>query len=285
MPNYFWFLLLILFSLAILFYTLYKKRDPMVMVQWFFLAGLSYVFELITLVYLNGYTYHPHLLPKGFADSIIGSIASQGLSVPITGAFIAAFDLGWIWILLISLLFVGTEILFLFLNLYEHQWWSIYLTAVMLPLSFWLSRKWYQLLKARYHPLVWFTTLYFCIFCLTVTIVWFISTVFYQYQMVYGWFIDAVRDHTAVNGTYYLVTSFVYTVILFLDGQYKKQAFLLILIILSDFFLYLDGILQITSPSWSILYFPVMHLLVLVLYTYANRWLLGYQYQRIRSHS
>ncbi|MDQ0058771.1 hypothetical protein [Paenibacillus harenae] len=106
------------------------------------LSAIAPYFENVILHVLHSYEYYPGILKNPYHDLSLGAYLSQVYYVSSAAFFIAAFQLRFGWILLISAMFVGIEYGFLALGIYKLIWWHPSYTGVDLPVYFWISKKW-----------------------------------------------------------------------------------------------------------------------------------------------
>jgi hypothetical protein len=156
MSNIFWYYCVAVIGLALILYTLYKKKNILDLCS-FFLAAVSfaYLLEVVGLFVFRSYDYIPGLYDDPIAESIYGHLVCNGF---FWGGFLllsAAFSLRFYWILVISAFFMAVEVFFLKKGLYIHHWWKLYYTGIsvmlLLPITkkwlFWVSQKKYRLLR------------------------------------------------------------------------------------------------------------------------------------------
>jgi hypothetical protein len=147
MQGYYWYLALVVLSIMIIAITYWKSRNKLISILLFGVAGLSYLIENIILIWLKAYVYYPGFIQDKLADSILGAIVSDLFSLPSTAVLIAVFQLNWVWIILISGMFAGVEMLFLKLGIYKHYWWKTYYTFISLIFFYTLIKKWFHWLN------------------------------------------------------------------------------------------------------------------------------------------
>lgn len=128
-----------------------EKKKNIVDLVAFYLMSItpSYFGELIILGIFKGYSYKPGIFSDYFADDINGHILTNAglwcaLAVPV-----GAFQLGYRWMFLIAISFMGIEELFIAFGLYEHYWWKTYLTGLAVFPFYIITRKWYSLLNEK----------------------------------------------------------------------------------------------------------------------------------------
>ncbi|MTH54315.1 hypothetical protein GKZ89_12965 [Bacillus mangrovi] len=255
MPNLFWYILLLGFS--ILVYAAGSRKEPALFLPlWLFNSGLSYLFELIVYVVFNCYTYKPEVFDDSFTDSTFGSIFSQGMSVPVAAAFCSVFRIRLTGVLLFSLFFSSVEIWFLHMDIYEHTWWRTSYTFLLIPVLFYLSRFWYSLLQKR-KPAVLLLTHLFSMITISITVTWLLYVINPVIVFKTGWFEEASRDHTFVNALYSIVSSLLYTAAAYLSRMIYKGCCLAALIVL-DLILIMQGTLQMKSNE-DLFFLLLMH--------------------------
>lgn len=258
-PNYWWYLLLFICSAIFFTVSFWKNNNRKRLLQtFFFIAGLSYLFDFIVLVLFNGYQYKPNLVKPLWFDSSFGSIFSQGIAVPVAAMTIVSFNLGFIWILILSIFFIGIEELFLTLKIYEQHWWKTYYTGIFLVGGFYLSKKWFELLRFP-STMTKFVTMYMtlCVYSnsLRFAMVLLFSTHFYSV----GWFPDSIRDHIAANALFLFILMFpITTVIVYRYNWRWIFTFLALEWIVTQTFVRFN-ILNV-APFWKVSYFVLISL-------------------------
>ncbi|MGD6817464.1 hypothetical protein ACQCVE_10410 [Metabacillus sp. 113a] len=234
MPNFFWYLLLFIFT-GLMLYSAGIKDKKRAIVLWLFNSGLSYLFELVVYVMYNCYLYKPDVFKDPFVDSTFGSIFSQGLSVPAAATVAALFKSGAASILIFSYIFSAIEVLFLHLDIYEHVWWKTSYTFFFIPVLFSISKLWYWLLKkGRIQTL--FITHYVCMITLSTTITWLLFAIRPTVLFHFGLFEEPSRDHTFANAIYFIAVSLFYSIFAFTKWKTLKLL-LFILLLAADYLL------------------------------------------------
>lgn len=197
MANYIPYLLLTVISIGVLLWIFISTKDLSYLVYYFLIAGLAYVFEYIILILMNSYTYKPGLVSIGIYDSILGDLSSQAFSVPAAAILVTVYQVRLKGVLSLVILFIGIEKLFLYLNIYEHNWWRTYYTGIFLFLTFFLSKWFYRMIMKV--TLLRFVALFFSvIFFLSNGMFMLFLTVPEVYFKV-GWFENVYRDNIAFS--------------------------------------------------------------------------------------
>jgi len=263
--NSYWYLGLAVSSAALLVYIFFKTRNPRIMLLFWAMVGLGYIIETVIYVFLGSYQYYPKLLTnKSYFDSNLGSVASNALSLPVIAASLSAFSLNWLWILLFTGFFTGIEWLFLELNIYEHNWWRLWFTALGLPVYFafakWIYRRMYRPLRGMARALL----LYLITGAISGTLVIGPIILFSNRMYTPGWFPDPGHDTTAFSAVYYLGISLFLVIVVtrYWKHPFNQYLFALICLLSVDLVLKAAGIQQ-SLAWWDEGYFVVSQLAVL----------------------
>ncbi|HEX9063051.1 MAG TPA: hypothetical protein VF941_22995, partial [Clostridia bacterium] len=122
--NSYYYLGLSIISLLLLIFICYRKGTIQSLLLSLILVQLAYLGETVIYIFFGSYQYYPKLIKyNSYYDSNMGALTSNLLAVPVLAAFIAAFELNWIWILFFTGLLAGIEWLFVSLHIYELHWW------------------------------------------------------------------------------------------------------------------------------------------------------------------
>jgi hypothetical protein len=165
MPNRYWYYALVVVGIGAAVITMYRKRKeiPIAAMITFYLAAMSItmLLEVFVLVIWEAYVYKPQVFSDAYKDSICGHLLANSTLYPGTALLVGAFALRYRWILLISLFYTLVEVLFLRLDLYEHRWWQLYMTAGGAFLFHCAAKIWYRKLRVPAYNLPWYITFYF----------------------------------------------------------------------------------------------------------------------------
>ncbi|AZN41304.1 hypothetical protein [Paenibacillus albus] len=248
MSNYIPYLVLIIASLLILTIMMIREWKSIIIVSHLSYAGMSYVFEVIILIVLEGYTYSPGLLKNSYLDSMFGATVSNFCTVPAIAILIAYYQLRLRWIIIAAVFLGGVDVLFVYLNIYQHLWWSSSYTVVTLVFFFWFSRMWMiKVLKGN--RVFQYITLLMYTFCIT-------DSVFFMY-ILSGWrryhlglYKNPLRDDVMLT----VIMSFCITLILvntvFWSKKHRFTVFGCICIGFAQYFLYKTGHLSLYVAPW-----------------------------------
>jgi hypothetical protein len=158
--NRYPFIFLIIIHVCMLIYTFYKCKDRKRIITLLLSnIGMAYIFEYIAFNILQSYTYKPNFLKIKALDNTIGAILSQAIFVPITALFITTFKLGWKAKLFFSFYFFIIEKVFIYLGIFNTNWWRTIYTATLTPCYFYLSDVWDKHLQ-KGTPIVLFLSLF-----------------------------------------------------------------------------------------------------------------------------
>ncbi len=154
MQNLFWYIGLAVVGVVCAAYAIFMKRNvykvSTLVVFYLFSAGLSWLGEFIVLGIFNSYAYKTGLFANPWAQNLLGHLILNTSLYPAAATVMAAYSLRHGWVSLVAALFILIEYLFIKINLYEHHWWTYYMTviAVIIYLSF--SRIWFvKMIKNR----------------------------------------------------------------------------------------------------------------------------------------
>ncbi|MDL4843126.1 hypothetical protein [Aquibacillus rhizosphaerae] len=267
MPNYVWFLFLFIISLAIFIITIKKLSDRERLIQTFlYISGIAYIVDYVVLIVFNSYQYKPGLSESLWFDSTFGSIFSQGILVPTVAMAIAGFHLNFLWIILISVGFMGIEELFLAVDVYEHHWWKTWYTGFLLLIGFYLAKNWYQSLQkpSIFTQLV---TIYMAICFYVTTLRFFMVMQFSTHYYSVGWFSNPLRDHIAGNALILFIWMIPVTIVVTVWFRWYSVLILLASEWIIDHLLIKYGYMHI-APFWHVYYFVIILLVSVLLFRF-----------------
>ncbi|WP_421385084.1 hypothetical protein ACOJQI_10055 [Bacillus salacetis] len=269
LPNFVWYILLSLLSLFLLIYTFIIKRKEFkkVLSVYMFISGLSFIVDFIILVCFKAYTYNPEILESEWFDSIMGSFTSQAIAVPAAAVFLTAFQLGWQWIFLFTAILTGIELFFLNIDIYKQYWWSTVYTAVLLPIGFRLSQKWYHALSDP-KKIVELSTIYLGLNTYAQSLKFFLVVSFSSHQYQVGLFSDPLRDSIFGNSIYLLIITVIMSLIIVFCFKWYIAVILIVLEWAVTKWLEVSGILKL-APHWNTGYFSLLFVATLLLF----RWI------------
>lgn len=209
-----WYIILAMLCIVLIAYTIWKKRDIKLLLLLLFMTGIASYFENIVFLYFQSYEYYPHIMEIPYYDNLLGAYISQYISVSSIAVFIAAFNLGYIWFVFFSAMFMGIEYAFLALGIYKVNWWHPSYTFVGLLIYFWFSKKWYTLFKDGIAGYLRLLTLAIMNYALSADIM-VIPVILGHYNFAFNWFSDPARVTLAVIVIYMLIRGFMAALVCF----------------------------------------------------------------------
>jgi hypothetical protein len=271
-PNYFLFILLTICSALVFVFTIYKTKQKYIIAHFLVMSGLAFVLEYFVLILGNGYEYHPDFIDNSFYDSLLGSLVSQAVAIPIAATVIAAFGLRIIAIIAISLAFVGIEMYFIHLGIYEQYWWKTEYTGILLPLYFLFGKFWLIVLQNVRNKLVQFPTLYFMTLTINSIILFFLVLLLKTHQLNVNWYDNPARDHIAANSIYIIILSAVFTLLIVIRVRWYWYFIVLVSFNIIDHIMLWNGILHI-ADWWHIFYFSILNIVDLIMIYLLNHYI------------
>ncbi|QKS47774.1 hypothetical protein HUB94_25830 (plasmid) [Paenibacillus cellulosilyticus] len=261
MPNAVPYLILIFLSVVTLIYAFYYARTYITLVWFLALAGLIYVFEFVILVLFNSYVYYPKLIDNAYLDSMFGAFVSNFCAVPVAGITIITFRLRFVWFIVSALFFIGVEWLFLRLGIYEHHWWRLSYTFVLIIVFFWLSRYWASQTVLgsklfRYLSMVLFSVS----LCDSLG---FAMSLAGTCAFHIGLFANPTRDDIFVRFLFIMATSLILASTIFITTSLRWITAALAVVTAIQITLYAAGIMRIYISLW--LFYPIFmicHLMI-----------------------
>ncbi|MDD4169917.1 MAG: hypothetical protein PHD36_06650 [Desulfotomaculaceae bacterium] len=101
-----------------------------------------------------------HLDP--FFDSIVGNLFSQ-FSVAATAVLVAVFDLKYYWWFIFAGIYAFIEETFLVLGIYSQNWYQTWMTIILFPMLFWLTKYLYARIIQDPKPLLYYIYTFFAL--------------------------------------------------------------------------------------------------------------------------
>jgi hypothetical protein len=166
-------------------------------------------------------------------------------------------------------MFVGIEYLFLSLGIYKLNWWRPEYTAVGLVIYFWMAKKWYRFLLQPSSRFMRWSSL-FCMNYGNYALIMAIPTILERFQLVGGWFDNAVRDTIAVIIIILLVRSAVTATLCFCRAHWAILAFIPVLF-LAGYLVLIKLNIFVYKSLWVVGLFSASDIAVLLFCYYFNR--------------
>jgi hypothetical protein len=269
MESAIWFIALAVLSVLLLVITFWKKKDMKLGALKMSTGGLAAFFENVIFIWLKSYDYNPGILKIRYYDNLLGAYLSQVFYVSSVAVFIAAFNLGFGWMLVFAVMFMGIEYLFLALGIYHLHWWHPSFTGLGLLIYFWLSKKWYSIMLQASSSFLRF----FSLICMNYVIYANLNVIPIltgHYKYVVGWFQSIERDTAFVIVIYCTVRGLITAIVCFFRLHWGYKAFVLILMSASNLILIYQKIF-IYKHLWELAFLPIIDFAVLILCDYFNR--------------
>lgn len=266
MPNFVPYLILIAAALSLLITTIVQRRQYFVVAMHLSFAGMIYLFEVFVLVIFQGYSYHLELMPHSHLDSMIGAVASNLITVPAVGIFIAFHQLRWPWMFAFALLLGGMDVLFVHLDIYRHAWWKSYYSVVTAFLFFWICTRWLQRMKEG-RPVTRYLTSILYTFCVIDSML-FIPMLMGWRRVHFGIYENIERDDVISTVITALCIAFVICNAAYWSDKrrYWPAAWMFVLACLYG--MNRLGYLDVKIPLWL---YALSYLLILVFATWLSR--------------
>lgn len=211
MHNIIWFIVISLLAFLLVVLSLWKGRVPRsrLILVFLLINGISFIFEYVIKILFHSYDYYPNVLSNHWLDSLFGALISQAIIIPSVAMFIVAFQLNVSGIMGFCLLLMGIEELFLWLGIYEHNWWKTVYTGFFVFIGFFIGKWWETKLIDRNAWVDW-VNIFMILTLLSSTIMYLIDVFFHYRLFKAGWFQDPVRDSVALEALFiYLQSIFV----------------------------------------------------------------------------
>ncbi|MGC5326009.1 hypothetical protein [Brevibacillus sp. SYSU BS000544] len=263
--NTYWYLGLGSISLLFLIYLFFKTKNVKTLLLFLAIVGLGYSIEAVIYNFLHSYHYDPNIIKHDrYYDSNAGAFTSNLLSLPVASSYIAIYQLKWIGIACITILFVGIEWLFLELNIYFHNWWKIGYTALGLPVYFAIGKVFYRQLIHPFKKYLNKIILFFITGAISGTLHFLPIMLFSNRYYDIGWFASKSEDTTAFAAMYFLTASLLFVVLVQFHWKHPWSKYVISVCIISIGYLFLigNGILH-SLVWWDLPYYLLLPILVL----------------------
>lgn len=137
--------------------------------------GIVLSFETTILIFLKAYTYYPKIIqnpPLPFDDVLAGNLFSQ-FSVSATALLVTVFNLNYYWFFIFAGIYGIIEESFLALGIYSQNWYQTWMTVILLPVFFLISKKVHMKITQGINPMFYYGFIFLALFPLNiVAITW-----------------------------------------------------------------------------------------------------------------
>ncbi|WP_264806163.1 hypothetical protein [Cytobacillus sp. NCCP-133] len=261
--NLLWFMALVLISLWIMYITYKKTKFRHNLALYFFTMGLAFIMEYIVLILGGAYTYYPRFFSNQWYDDVFGSSISQAFFIPSVLVAIAAFRIPVKWVVLIIVAILGLEEFFLWLGIYEHNWWKSWFTSIILFVSVFVVKWWRNRIEGRGF-FFQFVTIYMTITTIFQGLTFYLTAILKTHHYTLGLFESPYQDHIAFSVFIWLIYAVLLTVIIMRFYRFVWLA----LLFFADFsfhtILIKMEILHVSS-CWHPIYFSLMLIILLMI--------------------
>ncbi len=174
--NTIWYVLLGIVTLVELVFTMIKAQKRKLTFAFFLsVLGITLHYELMILIFFKGYVYYPKIIQNAttpFDDVLSGNLFSQ-FSIAATLLLVTVMNLKYYWYIVFALIYGAIEELFIALGIYTQNWYRTWMTVLILPFAFWLSKKMYMAIIKGVKPIIYYLYVYLGLFPLhIITIIW-----------------------------------------------------------------------------------------------------------------
>ena len=174
--NTIWYVLLGIVTLVELVFTMIKAQKRKLTFAFFLsVLGITLHYELMILIFLKGYTYYPMIIKNAttpFDDVLSGNLFSQ-FAIATTVLLVTVMNLKYYWYIVFALAYGAIEELFISLGVYTQNWYCTWMTVLVLPFAFWISKKMYLAIIKGVKPITYYLYVYLGLFPLhIITIIW-----------------------------------------------------------------------------------------------------------------
>ncbi|SDZ57425.1 hypothetical protein SAMN05421736_11870 [Evansella caseinilytica] len=254
MSNIIWYYGLIAIGVIVAGYTMYRKRNVVDLFTYFlFTTAWTWVGEAVVLFVFNAYAYKPGLYSDPFKENIIGHIIANSSYWAATAIFVMSFQVSYLWIGLISILYMLTEVLFLKVGVYSQHWWPTYVTGIIAFVFMAAMRKWYVILhqtRRKFPRNFVFWTIAWIILQTPTSVLMLFDKLFFRVH----WVENLYRDSTLFSGfLYHVIAAFIVIFFIYVPKNNFWKIAPLIILVISDAILLETGILLFSS-DWKFVY-------------------------------
>ncbi len=249
-----WYYGLIIIGAIISGYTVYRMGNA---ADWFtyflFTTAWTWVGEAVVLFVFNAYAYKPGLYPDPFQENIIGHIIANSALWASTAVLVMVVQPSYLWLGLISVLFMLTEVVFVKTGVYTHYWWQTYMTGIITFGFLVVMRLWYVILhetKRSSPRITVFWTIAWVILQTPTSVLMLFDKQFFRVH----WVENIYRDSTLFSGfLYHVAMAFIVIFFMYVPKNKIWNVVPFFLLVFTDVILLNTGIL-IFHAGWKLIY-------------------------------
>lgn len=263
--------MLIVAAMACLGLAYRKQRTASVFVFFLAAMGVTLIFDYLIYVIGHAYTYRPGFI-QGKYDTYIGALVNSVILSSVA-AFFAAWQLRWIWSIVLAALFAGIELLFLKQGIFVQNWWSTWFTFVTLCFYFPVNKGWWNKLNRWHGASLTFATLVSSVYAVRVPLGIMMYSVLNSRSYHAVWFerhdIDSSACNTAITASLGIAITWLY--LRTRTAPIERKVLSAILVIVCSYvvnqFLVMQGVIRIHS-RWDAVFYITADTLTLLLAFY-----------------
>jgi hypothetical protein len=201
-----------------------------------------------------------------YEDDIIGHLIPNSTVWPATALLVAAFALRLRWIFVITAIYMLLDVLFINLGLYEHNWWSTWMTGVAIFTYCIAMKHWYRKMEDRRY-----IALRYIMFSMILSFLLFepsaLLLLLGKQACSAGWFANMFRDCVTFEFTYHFAIALVCAGFICLPERRIWKLAPFALVITCDFILLEAGILSFYN-GWNFFYLMLTRAISLLLFIF-----------------
>ena len=277
MPNIYWYIGLSIIGIVSTAFAIFSRKHIhnvlTMIVFYFFASGAAWIGEFIVLGLFDSYAYHTGLYESPWAQNLLGHLLLNTTLYPATAVIMAAYTLGFSWVMLVAASFTIIDYLFVNHGLYEHHWWKYYMTFITVIIFLPLTNIAFTMLKNNSSKAMR-TAIYFFVAMLIIhlpaPILLLLGKQYSQISFINNLFPDVYRAAIMINFTYHLAESawLVYFTCILKKWRWAVLPFIISIVFQCAFYKY--GIL-IIHDNWHFVYTLLIYEIFLLAFVLLER--------------
>lgn len=239
--NTIWYVLLGILTFFVLIIAMVKAKNRYQAFAFYLtVLGIVLSFETIILIFLNAYTYYPKIIqnpPLPFDDVLAGNLFSQ-FSVAATAFLVTVFNLNYYWFFIFAGIYGIIEESFLALGIYIENWYHTWMTVILLPIFFLISKKMYMKITQGINPMFYYGFIFLALFPLNiVAITWgFMLLRLQEFNM--SVLLDPIKSRHFLVLVHFFLLSIPMMLIYFLRVKWFWKAFVILVLYMFYYIVY-----------------------------------------------